>query len=94
MCHRLLQTKEWALNVDLSPSSARVLRSLEQIIERYGKPAVTRCDNSPELLAGPIMVWAERNRITIINVKPGKSTQNAYVERFSRTARHEWLDLH
>jgi len=26
--------------------------------------------------------------------QPGKSTQNAYVERFNRTARHEWLDLH
>lgn len=23
-----------------------------------------------------------------------KSTQNAYIERFNRTVRHEWLDLH
>ena len=23
-----------------------------------------------------------------------KPTQNAYIERFNRTARHEWLDLH
>ncbi len=27
-------------------------------------------------------------------IQPGKPTQNAYVERFTRTARHEWLDLH
>ena len=27
-------------------------------------------------------------------IQPGKLTQNAHVERFNRTVRHEWLDLH
>ena len=83
-----------AIDVNLSLPSARVVRSLEQIIEWRGKPAAIRCDNGPELLAGPIMEWAEKNRITMIYIQPGKPTQNAYVERFNRTARHEWLDLH
>jgi putative transposase len=39
-------------------------------------------------------VWANKNRITLIYIQPGKPTQNAYVERFNRTARHEWLELH
>ena len=83
-----------AIDVDLSLPSARVVRSLEQIIEWRGKPAAIRCDNGPELLAGPIIEWAEKNQITMIYIQPGKPTQNAYVERFNRTARHEWLDLH
>lgn len=30
----------------------------------------------------------------MLYIQPGKPNQNAYVERFNRTVRHEWLDLH
>ena len=39
------------IEVDLSLPSARVFRSLEQIIEWRGKPAAIRCDNGPELVS-------------------------------------------
>ena len=32
--------------------------------------------------------------IRVMFIQPGKPTPNAYVERFNRTVRHEWLDLH
>ena len=83
-----------AIDVDLSLPSARVIRALEQAIEWRGKPAAIRCDNGPELLSGPLITWANKNRITMLYIQPGKPTQNAYIERFNRTARHKRLDMH
>ena len=40
------------------------------------------------------MVWAEKQGITLTYIQPGKLQQNAYVERYNRTVRHEWLDLY
>ena len=82
------------IEVDLSLPSARVIRSLERIIEWRGKPDALRCDNGPEYISQTLVDWANERQITLMYTQPGKPTQNAYIERFNRTARHEWLDLH
>jgi putative transposase len=82
------------IDVDLSLPSIRVIRSLENVIEWRGKPAAIRCDNGPEYISQTLVDWANDNQITLLYIQPGKPTQNAYVERFNRTVRHEWLDLH
>ncbi|MGD5574158.1 integrase core domain-containing protein, partial [Xanthomonas citri pv. citri] len=71
--------------------SARVIRSLEQIIEWRGKPAVIRCDNGPEYISGALLSWAQRLGIRVEHIQPGKPQQNAYVERYNRTIRYAWL---
>lgn len=83
-----------AIDVDLSMPSQRVIRSLERVIEWRGKPSAIRCDNGPEYVSRQLITWANKHQITLMYIQPGKPTQNAYVERFNRTARHEWLDLH
>jgi len=82
------------IDVDLSLPSLRVIRSLEQIIEWRGKPDALRCDNGPEYISQKLIDWANKQQISLLYIQPGKPTQNAYIERFNRTARHEWLDLH
>jgi len=82
------------IEVDRSLPSKRVIRALEQVIEWRGKPAALRCDNGPEYISGEMVNRANENRITVLYIQPGKPTQNAYIERFNRTARHEWLDMH
>ena len=82
------------IEVDLSLPAARVIRTLDRIIEWRGKPSAIRCDNGPEYISQALVAWANAQQITMIYIQPGKPTQNAYIERFNRTVRHEWLDLH
>jgi len=45
----------------------------------------------PEYISEAIMNWAKRKGIRMEYIQPGKPQQNAYVERFNRTVRYEWL---
>ncbi|MEB2848292.1 IS3 family transposase [Endobacterium cereale] len=80
------------IEVDFSLPAERVIRSLNQIIEWRGKPFAIRVDNGPEYVSGKLMEWAETQGIALSHIQPGKPQQNAYVERYNRTVRHEWLD--
>jgi len=71
-----------------------VIRALDQVIEWRGKPRVIRCDNGPEYVSGTLLQWAAQHQIRIEHIQPGKPQQNAYVERFSRTVRYDWLAQH
>lgn len=47
-----------------------------------------------EYISSTLMEWAGNKGIDLAHIQPGKPQQNAYVERYNRTVRHEWLDLH
>lgn len=38
-----------------------------------------------------MIAWAAQHHIRMEYIQPGKPQQNAYVERFNRTVRYEWL---
>jgi putative transposase len=80
------------IEVDFSLPAQRVIRSLKQIIAWRGKPKVIRSDNGPEYISEAFMRWAEESNIELRFTQPGNPQQNAYVERFNRTVRYEWLN--
>ena len=80
-----------AIDVDFSLPAERVIRSLNQVIDWRGRPSTIRCDNGPEYISGALQRWAEGRGIHIEYIQPGQPQQNAYVERFNRTVRYEWL---
>ncbi len=77
------------IEVDFSLPAERGIRSLDRTIEWRGKPGMIRVDNGPEYISGKLMEWAEKQGVTIQPVQPQR---NAYIERYTRTVRHEWLD--
>jgi len=79
------------IEADFSLPAERVIRSLEQLIEWRGKPQAIRCDNGPEYVSHKLIAWAKRSGIALRYIQPGKPQQNAYVERYNRTIRYDWL---
>ena len=79
------------MEVDISLRGARVIRSLEQVIQWCGKPRAIRGDNGLEYISGALQVWAERQDIALLYIQPGNPQQNAYIECCKRTVRYAWL---
>mgnify|MGYP000856564293 FL=1 len=79
------------IEADFSLPAIRVIRALDQVIEWRGKPKQIRCDNGPEYISDLLASWAENNGIELAFIQPGNPQQNAYVERYNRTVRYDWL---
>ena len=82
------------VEVDMSLSSHRMVRSLDQLKEYRGLPKRIRVDNGPEFRSGRFTDWAESNGVEVAYIQPGKPTQNAFIERLNGTYRREVLDCH
>ena len=50
-----------------------------------------RSDNGPEYVSDTRQQWAKRRGIELEFIQPGKPQQNAYIERYNRTVRYDWL---
>ena len=82
------------MEVDFSLPSERVARALDQVMEWRVKPKAIRCDNGPEYISDSLTSWARKRGVALPYIQPGKPQQNAYVERYNRTVRYEWLNQH
>lgn len=79
------------IEVDVSLPASRVNRALEQLIAWRCKPAVICSDNGTEYMSEELKRWAEKQEIRLGYIQPGNPQQNAYIERFNRTMRYDWL---
>jgi putative transposase len=83
-----------AIEIDLNLPAQRVIRVLERVAMFRGYPGKLRIDNGPEFVSLALADWAEEHDVSLEFIKPGKLSQNSFVERFNRTYRDELLDLY
>jgi len=83
-----------AIEVGQNLKGHDVVRVLQRISDQRGVPQVLFCDNGSEFTSQVLDLWAYRAGVKIDFSRPGKPTDNAFVESFNGTLRAECLDAH
>ena len=84
-------TRELALEVDRSITSADLLVILDQLIAERGAPAFIRSDNGPDFVAGAVRRHLGALNVEMRFIGPGAPWENGYIESFNGTLRNELL---
>jgi putative transposase len=71
-----------------------VVAALNRIRESGRVPGILFCDNGSELTNQILDLWAYHNKVKIEFSRPGKPTDNAFIESFNGTFRDERLNTY
>lgn len=82
------------IGVGFSYKGHDVVTALERACSRYGKPERIRVDNGPEFVSKDLDLWAYTHKVVLDFSRPGKPTDNAFIEAFNSRFRDECLNQH
>ena len=71
-----------------------VVEILERVCNEVGFPATIRVDQGTEFVSRDLDVWAYQRGVTLDFSRPGKPTDNAFIEAFNGRFREECLNAH
>lgn len=83
-----------AIVADNRLTGEQVVEALNALLAAGQKPAMLSIDNGTEFVSKALDAWAHRNEVRLEFSRPGKPTDNAFVEAFNRRFRDECLNLH
>ena len=83
-----------ALEPRFNFSGADVVRVLEGVCKEVGFPATIRVDQGSEFVSRDLDLWAYQRGVTLDFSRPGKPTDNAFIESFNGKFRAECLNAH
>ncbi len=70
------------------------MQSLERICAHAGYPKTIRVDQGSEFVSRDMDLWAYTKGVTLDFSRPGKPTDNAFIEAFNGRFRAECLNAH
>jgi putative transposase len=83
-----------AIGVRKNYKAHDVVETLEGAVKTYGCPRRIRVDNGPEFISTDLDLWAYARGVVLDFSRPGKPTDNAYIESFNSRFRQECLNQH
>ena len=83
-----------AIDVRHSYRGADVVATLEVVAREIGYPKTIRLDNGPEFIGKELDLWAFLHDVTLDFSRPGKPTDNAFIESLNGKFRAECLNAH
>ncbi len=86
--------KNLALDFDTSLTGVRVVQNLDRICALHGFPQFITVDNGPEFICLALDRWAYANGVKLKFSRPGKPTDNPFIESFNGKMRDEFLNTH
>nr|WP_286670251.1 DDE-type integrase/transposase/recombinase [Aliifodinibius salipaludis] len=82
------------MHADQSIKGTDVTRIMERISRRVGQvPERIQVDNGSEFISKTLDQWAYDDGVTLDFSRPGKPTDNPYIESFNGSFRDEFLNL-
>ena len=82
------------IEVDSGIKGEQVVEAVSRIMAVRGAPKSIRVDNGPEFVSKALDRWAYENGVTLDFSRPGKPTDNAFIESFNGRLRDECLNAH
>ncbi len=71
-----------------------VVATLERVCAEVGYPCSIRVDQGSEFVSRDLDLWAYQHDVTLDFSRPGKPTDNAFIEAFNGRLRAECLNTH
>jgi putative transposase len=81
-----------AIYVDASIRGEDVVEVMETLCAQRGAPVCISVDNGPEFISKVLDKWAYEHKVSLNFSRPGKPTDNAYIESFNGRFREECLN--
>ncbi len=83
-----------AIEVGVSLTGRHVVQVLERLKATQGLPKRIAVDNGPEFISKVLDAWAHEHGVQLEFSRPGKPTDNAFIESFNSRLRQDCLNQH